>query len=187
VVIVAVAALVAPIGSSGSGLVIGHLKWEVVETATSRVLDHGEGPVYLDDVVVREGKAPDGRFTPKFIRLSRQFSIEMSEFPAKLATDKGGFGIVGLRSGLPTFSWEWFNIRDHNHAIKLQEKGELGIRLEEVGPTWEIVRTDFNTDISLRVIRDDMDSPRDIRWRINIAKGSTITWPSMINGKVVPN
>jgi hypothetical protein len=125
---------------------------------------------------------------PKTIQLTNEFAIEMAEFPVANVTEKQGFGINGRTTDIQSFSWEWFNVQDSKNAAKLQESGQLGIELKQVGTNWEITRTDFNTDVSLRIMRMGTDPPGSPpRWRINISKGSTITWPSIANGKVVPN
>ena len=187
IAILATVLLVGPVATSGSGTVIGFLKWEVQEAATNRVLARGEGPVYVKDVVINNLTRRGDRFTPKYIRLNDQFGLHMAEFPDPTMNHKSGFGIVGHRYDHPTgFSWEWFEIESRERAAKLQEGGELGIQLKQVGSDWEIARTVFTTDISLR-ISHDLDTPGATYWRINIAKGSSITWPSLIHGRVVPN
>lgn len=168
--------------------VIGSLKWEVREEATGQILARGDGPVHLKDVALREAGFNPRRQTPKTIQLTKEFAIEMAEFPSPNVTDKTGFGITGRKTDTQSFSWEWFNVRDSQHAAKLQENGELGIELKQVGTDWEITRTEFTTDVSLRIIRMGTDPPGSPPyWRINISKGSTITWPSLVNGKVSPN
>ncbi|MGI8924144.1 MAG: hypothetical protein ACR2HJ_08935 [Fimbriimonadales bacterium] len=73
--------------------------------------------------------------------------------------------------------------------MKLQESGELGIVMANSGGASEMIRTEFLTDISIRVAR----FPKDLvemyiaDWRVRIAKGSVVTWPSLINGKVLAN
>ena len=73
---------------------------------------------------------------------------------------------------------------DHR-AAKIQESGELGIDVLPVGSEWEITRTEFLTDISFRVARLSIDPPELPSWRVFVLKGSTIAWPSLINGEVV--
>jgi TonB family protein len=169
--------------------VIGALKWEIREEATGQILARGDGPIHLKDVAVRDsGPIAPRRQTPKIIQLTKEFVIEMAEFPVANVSEKQGFGIVGRKTDIQSFSWEWFNIQDNKHAGKLQEGGELGIELQQVGTDWEITKTEFTTDVSLRIIRLGTDPPGSPPyWRINISKGSSITWPSIVNGRVVPN
>jgi hypothetical protein len=169
--------------------VIGTLKWEIREEATGQILARGDGPVHLKDVALRDsGARSPRRETPKTIQLTKEFAIEMAEFPVANVTEKQGFGINGRKTDIQSFSWEWFNVQDSKNAAKLQESGQLGVELKQVGTDWEITRTDFNTDVSLRIMRMGTDAPGSPpRWRIHISKGSTITWPSIVNGKVVPN
>jgi TonB family protein len=168
---------------------IGTLKWEIREEATGQILARGDGPVRLKDVGLRDsGQLTARRQTPKTIQLTKEFAIEMAEFPVANVTDKTGFGIAARKTDIQSFSWEWFNIQDSRHAAKLQESGELGIELKQVDSYWEITRTDFTTDVSLRIIRLGTDPPGSPPyWRINISKGSSITWPSVVGGRVVPN
>jgi beta-lactamase regulating signal transducer with metallopeptidase domain len=116
----------------------------------------------------------------KRIKLTDEFDIGMAEFPTTNYEDKVGFSITAKRTDIQCFSWEWFTIRDGNRAVKLQEgSGELGIDLREVNGAWEVTRTEFLTDISLRILRLGVDQPGSPPyWRIKIFKGSSITWPS---------
>ena len=171
---------------------IGSLKWEIREEATGKILASGDRPVRLKDVTIQDigavGIAGSRRETPKRINLTDQFTLEMAEFPAANLSDKSGFGMVVRKTDIQSFSFEWFNVSDSKHAVKLQEAGELGIDLKQVGTDWEITRTEFTSDVSLRVIRMGVDPPGSPPyWRVNISKGSNITWPSIVNGTVVPN
>jgi len=168
--------------------VIGWLKWEIREEATGKILAIGDGPVHLKDVEIDEGRTANGRITPKTIRLTDEFTIRMSESPVANVSDKTVFGISAQRTDIPTFSFEGFILRDSKHAIKKPEGEELGIDLRQVNGDWEITRTEFLTDVSLRITRLNVDPPGSPPyWRIKISKGSTITWPSITNGKVTPN
>ena len=168
--------------------IIGSLKWEIREEVSGKVLASGDGPVHLNDVWLSESPNIARRQTPKTIKLTDEFVVEMAEFPVPVVTEKTGFGITGRRTDIQSFSWEWFNVQDSKHAVKLQEGGELGIDLKQVNGDWEITRTEFTTDVSLRIIRMGVDPPGSPPyWRIHIFKGSTITWPSIASGKVIPN
>ena len=73
-----------------------------------------------------------------------------------------------------TWRLEWFNVQDRKHAVKLQEGGELVIDLK-VNGDWEITKTEFTSDVSLRIIRMGVDPPGSpLYWRINISKGSSL-------------
>jgi hypothetical protein len=111
-----------------------------------------------------------------------------TEFPAPSSADKKGFGFTVKCADLPCRSWKWFSVQDGKKGYKSQEGGALGIDVEQVGSNWEITRTQFTTDVSLRVYQVGLDPVGSApRWRINISKGSTIKWPSMVNGQSVPN
>jgi TonB family protein len=167
--------------------VIGSLKWEIREETSGTVLASGDGPILLKDVAIEDVLSTRHQ-TPKQIQLTSDFAISMAEFPSTNVSEKDGFGLTALNTGIQSFSWEWFRVLDSKHATKLQESGELGIDLHLINGFWEVTRTDFTTDVSLRIIRMNVDPPGSPpHWRINIFKGSTITWPSISNGKVSPN
>ena len=171
----------------GDQAAIGTLKWEIHEVASRKRIASGDGPVYLKDVSLAQLSGRPTRMINKCIRLTREFEIAMAESPSAASGEKVGFGIVARRSDIPSFSWEWFNLDGNHRAVKLQEWGELGIDMKKVGDAWEITRTEFKTDIPLCIIRSGLDTPTSPYWRINILKGSTITWPSLVDGKIVPH
>jgi hypothetical protein len=183
------AGLMQSFAAADSDKVIGSIAWKIIEETTGRMLDHGDGPVRLRDVIVSAGTAGNGnRFARKRIQLNSQFALEMAEFPIPNMADKKGFGIAAQCAETSCFSWEWFIVQDSKHAFKSKEGGALDIDLKQVGSDWEITQTRFKTDISLRIFRIGVDAAGSKpSWRINIAKGSNITWPSTVNGKVVPN
>ncbi len=166
----------------GGAKVIGAIRWVITDRA-GKVLGKGDKKVLLRDVsiTVRDGE-PGGN---KRIRLSNHFSLEMSEQPPTSKQEVSGFGMVSSRDDVDTFCWEWFVVDRPGHATKLQETGDLGIALTQVGGYWEVTRTNFLQDISFRV-NPMTDSPgEDARWRVKILKGSTVTWPSVVKGKFV--
>jgi hypothetical protein len=168
--------------------IIGSLKWEIREEVSGKILATGDGPVYLKDVWIIEVPNPTQRQTTKTIKLTDEFVIEMSEFPAPTVASITGFGISARRLDVQSLSWEWFNVQDSKRARKLLEGGELAIDLEQVNGDWEVTRTEFMTDVSLRIVRLRLDPPGSPPyWRIHIFKGSGITWPSIASGKVFPN
>lgn len=165
---------------------VGWLTWEISEEESGRILASGDGPIHLNDVSIRP--SPGRGLIDKRVKLTDEFDIGMAEFPTNTMSEKVGFGITARRTDTVSFSWEWFVIRDANRAVKLQEGGELGIDLKEVNGAWEIARTEFLTDVSLRILRMGVDPPGSPPyWRVKIFKGSRITWPSTINGEIVPN
>jgi hypothetical protein len=179
---------------------IGWLKWEASECSSGMILASGEGPLLLRDLQVTErplvslpnlpipSTMKDTRLVQKRIKLNDEFDFGMAEYPTPISGQKSGFGITATRKGTASFSWEWFTVSDINYAVKLQEKGELAINLKEVDGAWEVKRTEFLTDVSLRIMRMMVDPPGSpAYWRIKIFAGSNITWPSLINGEVVLN
>jgi thiol-disulfide isomerase/thioredoxin len=181
---------VSPLAVKGD---IGWLKWEIQEESSGKILASGDGPIHLEDVSLSERSNTPRRLIDKRIKLTNEFNIGMAEYPATDPAEKTGFGLTALRTDIQTFSWEWFNIKNTNRAIKLQEGGELGIDIKRVNDAWEITRTEFISDVSFRIIIPTMDQvatvgqPISPRWRIKIFQGSSITWPSIINGQTVSN
>jgi TonB family protein len=168
--------------------VIGSLKWEIKEEMTGKTIASGDAPVYLKDVAIDEAQNPTRRQTPKRIQLTNEFTLDMAEFPSASLAEKTGFGLAARHENMRSFSFEWFNVMDSKRAVKLQEAGELGIDLKQVGTGWEVTRTEFTTDVSLRILRMGVDpAGGPPYWRVNILKGSNITWPSLVNRTVVPN
>ena len=179
---------------------IGWLKWEASECSSGTILASGEGPLLLRDLQVTERPMvslpnlpipitmKDTRLVTKLVKLNDEFEFRMAEYPTTIPGQKTGFGIAAACTGTPSFSWEWFTVRDINYAVKLQERGELGIDLKEVNGALEVTRTEFLTDVSLRIMRMSVDPPGSPPyWRIKIFAGSNITWPSLVNGEVVVN
>lgn len=163
---------------------IGFVKWEITAPSSGSTLGEGEREVEISDVEVRVLKEDrTGSCYQKLIPLSDHFRLGIAEFP-KLR--KRGFGMVANRDDFPTFCWEWFTVRSEARAAKHHEHGELDIHVAEVGSGLEVVRTEFRTDVSFRVIifGEDFRLPK---WRVNILKGSSINWPSLIDGKLKPN
>ena len=168
---------------SAEQTVIGLLKWEISEEATGKILATGDGPILLKDMLITERPSASGRIIDKRIKLTGEFDIGMAEFPTTNLAKKVGFGITAKRTDIQSFSWEWFTIGNSKRAVKLQESGELGIDLKSVNGAWEIARTEFITDVSLRIIRMGVDQPGSPPyWRVKIFKGSSLTWPSTVNG-----
>lgn len=159
--------------------VIGHLTWSIADQTKSEVAK-GDKPILLKDISIRVDK--DG-FQTKEIALGDHFKIEFPIVPFPDKASAKGFAINGRRDDLETSGWEWFQVR-FGEARKLQEGGTLGIKLAQIGPKVEIIETSFDTDVVLR-LESDEDKRR--KWRLKILKGSEITWPSLVDGKVRPN
>lgn len=177
---------------------VGWLKWEASECSSGTILASGQGPLLLRDLQVTErplvslpnlpipSTMKDTRLVQKRIKLNDEFDFGMAEYPTTVPGKKVGFGMTAAHKGAPSFSWEWFTVKDINHALKLQEKGELGIDLKEVNGAWEVTRTEFLTDVSLRIMRMGVDPPGSPPyWRIKIFAESYILWPSLVDGEAV--
>ena len=97
-----------------------------------------------------------------------------------------GFGIFADLEDRKTFSWEWFKVTGAESAAKLQESGSLRIRLVQTSNGLEIAYTAFETDVSIRLDPiGEFRDPGNPKWRVNIAKGSEIYWPSLVGGNVI--
>jgi hypothetical protein len=163
--------------------VIGKLKWEITEGATEKVLGRGEREILLQEVVFKEQK-----LISKQIPLSDHFILSMAESPSPSKAEKKGFGLTVTRDDVEKcFSWDWFIVNYEDHAYKLQEAGSLRIKLAQVGSGWEVTRTEFLDDASLRTFIVGESIPDKPTWRVKIFKGSFVRWPSRVNGTVVPN
>jgi hypothetical protein len=156
---------------------IGNIVWVITEDKSGKALGKGNKKLLLKDVTVV--RRDDGYLTAR-IKLSNGFMLTLP-----LDTDNElGFGLTADHDSEDVFSWEWFSVEGPGKAIKLQETGELAFATNKAG---YISKMSFLTPISIRIKRAIDDVSAGERWRINISKGSTITWPSFINGKVVPN
>lgn len=118
----------------------------------------------------------------KRVRLDGDFYFELVDSPSRRRMALTGFGLTAERETLPTRCWEWFEVADGGErATKLQEVGELRIRLETGrSGDWEVGYTEFLTDVSLRIEPEEntgLWSPNP-KWRVRIAEGSHVTWPS---------
>jgi hypothetical protein len=168
--------------------IVGKLNWVVREVDTGKTIADGGREVRVRDVRIEKVSATDDPFFPKKIWFNMDFYLEMSEFPQAERSGKEGFGLNVNRRFLDTFCWEWFNIDSDNHATKLQESGELAIDIKKVNSQWEITRTEFLSDVTLRAFpRGAIASVDKPKWRVTILKGSYVNWPSLIGKTVVPN
>lgn len=117
----------------------------------------------------------------KRVHLEGGFYFDLADSPVARRRALVGFGLVAEHEGAPTFSWEWFNVgEEQERATKLQEEGELGIRLEQGrSGDWEVGYTEFLTDVSLRMEPEEGAGRRgsEPRWRVRIVEGSRVSWP----------
>ena len=163
--------------------VIGSLQWEITEVATNKTLGKGQKQVLLKDVEFTESN-----LTLKKIPLDQHFILGLAESPSKIQAEKKGFALtIGRDDVEKVFSWEWFVVNYEDHAYKLQEEGSLRIKIVQVGSGWEVSRTEFLSDASLRALVAGEDRPEQPRWRVRILKGSFVRWPSWVNGRAVAN
>lgn len=157
---------------------MGCVDWSVVDTNSGNVLASGVSNLAETDFEVVEHLTSEGVvYYRKGVALSGPFSFSLDEHPGKVRDEFKGFGFKGERNDLQCFSWEWFNITGPSEATKLQEEGKLAIELGQTAKGWEVVRTDFSTDVSLRITRFDGDPCREPSTRIVIRSGSWVTWP----------
>lgn len=157
---------------------IGEIRWVGIETKSSRELGSGTVRPHLRDVYLqRLENEKTGLMLVKSVLLGEEFLLGLSDTPGRQG---GGFGFTVTRTGVPSFSWEWFNPVGDGRFVKLQESGELSIttRSSEVG--MEIFRLEFLTDISARIMRfGAFPLPIKFHWRVKISAGSFIEWPSL--------
>jgi hypothetical protein len=174
---------------SDSAEVVGQLGWDIVDCEHGITVSAGSRPLLVRDVVIARETSGDGSETfDKRIDLDQSFYVTLAEFPEQTADDVGGFALMSGR-GAGNSSWEWFDLESATHARKRQETGELTVAYVPVGPRWELGRTLFDTDVSLRVYDGGIiDVARNKpRWRIRIQKNSYIEWPSVLDGVIVVN
>ena len=157
---------------------LGSVHWAVVETVSGQELGSGTIAVGEEDVSVEPHQTAENvTFYKKRIRLTGPFSFAIDEHPgAKLAEVKG-FGLTATHDDVNAYSWEWFNVASPTEAVKLQEGGRLRIDIEEVACGWEVTKTEFLTDVSLRLTRFFGDPSQEPYWRVVIRKGSCVAWP----------
>ncbi|AIE84554.1 hypothetical protein OP10G_1186 [Fimbriimonas ginsengisoli Gsoil 348] len=169
---------------------IGKIKWEIQEVKSGKTLGAGEREVRLKDVriskITSEGDGSPG--FRKEIPLGEGFKVALLEFPTQSKDGITGFGLSADRPGVEDYSLEWFTVEGADHALKLQEPGELSFGLTKTPSGWEQSATEFVSDVSLRIVKaNDTDPDPAPVWRVKIFNGSVVDWPRLVNGKVVPN
>jgi hypothetical protein len=128
----------------------------------------------------------------KSIQLSPNYNFGYSEHPENIPTV--GFGLSGDLGPVTTeptcsrtFSWDWFNVTVPGKASKIQESGEISFQQSATSCGQEIVRMIFETDVSIRIMRQETAMTRQPDWRIRLLAGSEIWWPSLVDGQNVAN
>ena len=154
----------------------GDLSYAVVETSSGREIVSGR--CAITNIEIDEHLSADSiTFYRKRIGLDGPFQFAIDEHPDKSADALTGFALIGINDEVQTYSWEWFNLDSSEMATKLQEQGKVAI---EIGPTscgYEVVRTEFLTDVSLRLTRFFGDPTLEPFWRLTVRQGSWIVWP----------
>lgn len=173
---------------SHSAEIVGDLRWEILDCESGALLSRATRQVLASDVVIIQTTDKSGEVTfDKRVDLENGFYIEMAEFPEEARDELDGFGIIAGRHGVETFSWEWFDIESESRAPKRQEGGEMAYTLVSVDSRWEVGRTEVASDVSLRIDKRGMLGGwrKDPAWRIRLAKGSYMNWPSVSNSEVL--
>lgn len=177
------------VAKQNSGKVIGSIGWEITEPSSGKVLGHGNRQIRLREVAIAVvGKLSGQELMTKRVLLSNHFVLELAGSTALSRDQVLGFALNADRDDRQAFAWDWFTVDRPTHATKLQETGEVAIKISKVGQLWDITRTKFLTEVSLRVSRFDASTdPLDPTWRVKISKGSWLDWPSLVGGRVVAN
>ncbi len=158
---------------------LGNVHWAVIETVTGKEVANGALVVGVEDVQVDEHRTAENlTYYRKCIRLSGPYRFAIDEHPDKRPEDLKGFGLTGINDEVQTYSWEWFNVTCPTEATKLQEEGKIAIAVSHSPVGYEVTRTEFLTDVSLRLTRFFGDPTQEPFWRIAIRKGSWIEWPA---------
>ena len=159
-----------------------------------QIASNREEFVRLAAVIKADPKAQDvvAEWFKKSIQLSPKYHFGYSEHPENMPTL--GFGLSGDLGPLTTeptcsrtFSWDWFNVTVPGNAIKIQESGEISFQQSATSCGQEIVRMIFETDVSIRIMRQETAMTRQPDWRIRLLAGSEIWWPSFVDGQNVAN
>lgn len=154
----------------------GEIKWAIYDNEKSTLVATGESVLAASDFEICRIRS---RQYSKRIALSAPFFITLSETGSDKSVNKGGFGLTGGRADEKLFSWEWFKIDKPNHAVKIQDNGEVYFTTRKTNFGYEIERLEFPVDLSLRIYKKDVWLPTSPKWRIRILKGSWIMWPAV--------
>jgi hypothetical protein len=159
----------------------------VLQAPSFDVIDSGETFVKLGDLALQVIESERPPLLSRTIHLNEHFDFAFSSSRRTSIDDRKGFAFKAHNLETLSFSWEWFNVDEPGHAVKIQEESEVTFRTIETAEGFDIIETRFLKDLSHRVVRVGVDSPLEPHWRVVIAAGSEITWPSLIAGKVVSN
>lgn len=169
---------------------MGRVEYAVTETATGSTLAEGaRSPALCEfrlELIEARAEAP---LQGPLVQVG--FSLDDAWWLCLAHSDPSrGFALQGDATGEHLFSWDWFTVGGAI-ATKLQEPGTLRLdfaETTELGPA--IARTDFLTDVSIRVMRfpeTPPESPNELHFdfRILIRSGSEVRWPTLREGEVV--
>ncbi len=154
--------------------VIGFAVWSIVETDSGRTIGEGTEEFVWEDLLVNTFDTDIGRMQRLELRLTPPFRFGLARSLSGGEKSLSGFGLTADREDERTFSWEWFNLRSSAEAWKLQEAGRLGLKTVKHEGIEELVRTEFLTDVSLRVVRFAAAMDMEPKWRVNISKDSWV-------------
>lgn len=159
---------------------LGSIDWAIVDTESGKEIETGHLDLSDSDISVNEHlTAENVTYFRKSIALVGPFSFAIDEHPGRTADEVKGFLFKGERNDAQAFSSEWFNVTSPTEATKLQEEGKVGIEIGQGPHGWEVTRTEFQTDVTLRITRFDGDPYKEPSIRIRIRKGSWIAWPTV--------
>lgn len=159
---------------------LGTVHWAVIETVTGREIGAGTLDVSSEDVTIEEHRTAENvTFYKKRVRLTGPFSFAIDEHPCRDGEEMKGFGFTATNDEVGAYSWEWFNVTSPTEAVKLQEEGRLKIDIAKVACGTEVIKTEFLTDVSLRLTRFFGDPTQEPFWRVLIRKGSCVAWPAV--------
>jgi hypothetical protein len=147
----------------------GLLKYEITDGKTGKVLKKGSLKVKAKDIAQDKTSAAGLTIVEQRIALGGHFNLSLMNG----SSASHGFAFTGGRDNQKTFSWDWFDV-DGDRAQKLQEGGELALTWR---PGGGISRTEFLSDVSLRINPLSDAAGATPRWRIKILKGSAVSWP----------
>jgi hypothetical protein len=165
--------------------VLGEIDWELSDGKTGEVMRNGRKAAVLAEVTLELLEAPDGRQATIHFPLTEHFRFGIAS-SISVTANISGFALQAMRDDEKTFCWDWFNVDSLTHATKIQESGELAIVIAGEAAQWQIVRTEFRTDVSIRVARfGEGNDPRKPEWRVLIRKGSVVNWPRLVDGQLV--
>jgi hypothetical protein len=173
---------------SDSDQVVGQLQWAIVECDTGSVLARGNRKILAAEVSIQQFTYRDGHVSfEKRVDLNEGFYFQMVEHPVRHPRELVGFGLTAGRDESDCFSWEWFNVKNEVRALKLQEGGELAIRMVPVEARWEVARTEVTSALSLRIQDGSITNALGNApiWRIRLETGSYINWPTVGRDNVI--